>query len=86
MLKGSRLFEGKDMTEMEIKFKKRQKELETLFTTTGKIKNYIKTNKQVLLRDKREDEFKINEIRKSHHPESGASTRSYSFASSEVDD
>jgi len=41
-LLGSRLFEGRDMTDISNKFIKRKKEINILQDTTDKIKQYMK--------------------------------------------
>ena len=65
-LLGSRLFEGRDMTDVCEKFMKRKREIVVLQGMTDKIKKYMKENKMLLLKNKGEDEFKITEIKKSH--------------------
>lgn len=42
--------------------------MQKLLQITDKIKKYLKIHKSSLLKNKREDEKKIEEIRKSHKP------------------
>lgn len=68
LLANSRLYQGENISKFQEKFMKRHQEVQHLQKLTNKIKEYMKENKQKLMKQKSQDEKKIHEIKIANNP------------------
>ncbi|CDW81936.1 duf1765 domain containing protein [Stylonychia lemnae] len=68
LLKNSRLNQGESMSKFQQKFIRRNTQIQQLVKLTDKIKAYIKSNKEKLMKQKNQDEQKIFEIKIANNP------------------